>query len=426
MKFNLKLIFLYFIILITLVSGGIILAGNVTNNSNPVSNSYSLSDIYNLIHNNATTTEANHNLYPSTDTNTPTMYSVSELYVDLANLINPASTTVTYLGSTPTSSAVLPIPKDFTPTTATGTVTGFTLDDIYNLITENIRPLDPTHTFAPSSEPTTGTMHTLTEIYEKLAGIPDPFILPETVATGTTYLGVSGTYVSIVTVLRQNLVAYYPLDNDTADYSGNGNDGVASGTPSIVPGEVNGGYSFDGVDDLIEIAEDSVFDFSNGDSFSVSAWFKNNGTPNYMIIMNKHRLGDTNGYMFGLTTGGDGCGSGEFFYTASGYGDYACETETADSNWHLITGTYDGITNTSRVYLDGLLKTDTGQVSGGGTLNNAKSLLIGAAQPYPPYYNGYHGFATGIIDEVSIWNKTLTQTDIDYIYNGGDGRSLIQ
>lgn len=184
-----KFIILCFFVSVIL-AGGIIFAGSLTPDNPPTTTMYSIDDIYNLINNNSTTTEANHNIYPSTDTGTPTMYSISELYVALANLINPALTTVTYLGSTPTSTPVSAITKDFTPTTVTGTVTGFTLDDIYSLITENTRPLTPTHTFAPPSEPA-GTMHTLIEIYTELSTLIDP----ATIATGTTYLAVTGTYV---------------------------------------------------------------------------------------------------------------------------------------------------------------------------------------------------------------------------------------
>ena len=195
--------------------GSIIFAGSINITSAPESTSYTLSDIYNLIHNNSTTTEASHNIYPNTDTGTPTMYSISELYVELSNLIDQtklSSSSVTYLGVTggvdPTE--VSAITKDFDPITQAGTVIGFTLDDIYNLITNNTRPLTPDHPYTPSSEPA-GTQHTLTDIYNKLAGIPDPFILPETIATGTIYLGVTGTYVrppeEIATI---NLNAAFP------------------------------------------------------------------------------------------------------------------------------------------------------------------------------------------------------------------------
>lgn len=181
-----KIIFLS-ICALTLIAGGFLTAGSLTPTNPPVSTSYSLSDIYNLIHN-STTTEANHNLYPS-GTPESSMHSISELYVELANLIDPASTTVTYLGSTPTSTPVDSINKDFDPTTSSGTVTGFTIDDIYNLITNNTRPLTPTHTFSPSEAPT-DTQHTLTEIYNSLSTLIDG----ANVATGTTYLGVVGTY----------------------------------------------------------------------------------------------------------------------------------------------------------------------------------------------------------------------------------------
>ncbi len=237
MKLNLKLISIYFLFVAILVSGGFIIAGTITNDSTPVPTSYSLTDIYNLVHNNATTTEANHNLYPSSNTGIPTMYSISELYVELANLIDPASTTATYLGVTPnvTPDEVTPVTKESTPTSNSGTVTGFTLDDIYELIENNIRPLTPSHTFAPASSPA-DSGPTLTEIYDSLSTL----ITASDVATGTVYLGVTGTYVPTPTY-----TIVYDSQGGTPDFSTTTN--ILSGSTTTPPSEpTRDSYNFGG------------------------------------------------------------------------------------------------------------------------------------------------------------------------------------
>ena len=74
-----------------------------------------------------------------------------------------------------------------TPSGDTSTPTMYTLEDVYQKL--NLNTFTPsTHTVSTTSLPTTGTMHTLTEIWNKI-----PTIVASTVATGTTILGIPGT-----------------------------------------------------------------------------------------------------------------------------------------------------------------------------------------------------------------------------------------
>ena len=188
-----KKLFILCFATLTLSVGGFLIAGTISNNSSPVSAGYTLEDIYNLIQNNPA---ASHTLLPNSSPATPTMHSVSEIYVALANLINPASTTVTYLGVAPGSSITLvsAIAKDFTPTTVPGVVTGFTLQDIANLIT-GTRITTPAHSFSPSSDPSDSASPSLSDIYSSLSTL----ISSSSVATGTVYLGVMGSHIFDIT-----------------------------------------------------------------------------------------------------------------------------------------------------------------------------------------------------------------------------------
>jgi len=74
--------------------------------------------------------------------------------------------------------------------TGTPTATMYTLQDIWQKITDNDNPSLPTegnHIFPPSSNPA-GTMHTLAEIYTEI-----PTLDASKILTGTTYMGVAGT-----------------------------------------------------------------------------------------------------------------------------------------------------------------------------------------------------------------------------------------
>ncbi len=65
--------------------------------------------------------------------------------------------------------------------------TSYTLTDIFNRLTTNTASTEADHNFFPGAEPAS-SFHTLKEIYEAI-----PVILPETVKSGTDYLGISGT-----------------------------------------------------------------------------------------------------------------------------------------------------------------------------------------------------------------------------------------
>jgi hypothetical protein len=137
--------FVPFLISLVLVISIFVTAGTISNNSTPESTGYTLTDIHNLINNISTTTPGNHDFSPNIPTSTTSFLTISQIYLELANLIQAedlASTSVTYLGVTGGEATPEPI-TDISPTfdsnTTPGTATGYTLTDIYNLIHNNTR-----------------------------------------------------------------------------------------------------------------------------------------------------------------------------------------------------------------------------------------------------------------------------------------------
>ncbi|MCB1121967.1 MAG: immunoglobulin domain-containing protein [Verrucomicrobiae bacterium] len=86
-------------------------------------------------------------------------------------------------------------------------------------------------------------------------------------------LGMQGNGMRVGMVLPNlGLVAYYPLDGNTEDTSGNGNDGVLNGPVETEDrfGNPGGAYLFDGVDDFINIGNQVKPPFP----MSLSVWLK--------------------------------------------------------------------------------------------------------------------------------------------------------
>jgi hypothetical protein len=75
--------------------------------------------------------------------------------------------------------------------------------------------------------------------------------------------------------LNYGLVAYYPFNGNANDESGNGNDGTVYGATLTTDrfGSLNSAYSFDGIDDYVNI-DSIVDDLSNTGTGTISLWFK--------------------------------------------------------------------------------------------------------------------------------------------------------
>ena len=87
----------------------------------------------------------------------------------------------------------------------------------------------------------------------------------------------------------------------------------------------------------------------------------------------------------------------------------AAKSALTNFDWNHIAGTFDGATNTIKLYINGsLVDTETGQPSSTSG-NLASNFHIGLS-------NG-STYNTGFVDEVAIWNTALGETAIQEIYN---------
>lgn len=107
---------------------------------------------------------------------------------------------------------------------------------------------------------------------------------------------------------------------------------------------------FDGNDDYVSVPDDPSFSVSE---FSISAWVKINSTDNYGIVSN-YGSGDHYGIRYDADTGkpvphlyyDDGGTSGYGFTILYG------SSNISDGQWHHITGTWNGKTGETAIYVD--------------------------------------------------------------------------
>lgn len=198
-----------------------------------------------------------------------------------------------------------------------------------------------------------------------------------------------------------------------ADSSGNGNNGVLSGGASRVPGVFgSSGLGFDG-SGQVKVADNDVLEPPT--SVTVSAWFRSDGTPGaYRYIVAKGANGCITA-SYGLYSGPNG---GLEFYISQDHGtEYARSPDGGqgvwDGNWHLAVGTYDG--STIRLYVDGV------QVASGTAWPGTLEYLLPDSNDF--YIGNYPGCAdhefVGGIDDVMVWGRALSTSDIRALVSGG-------
>ncbi len=201
--------------------------------------------------------------------------------------------------------------------------------------------------------------------------------------------------------ISEHVVGNWWFEQNASDISGNGNDGTVNGDVENVTGIVGYAYEFDGDGDYITLP---YINLSYGDKITVSAWIKTKDSANSMYIL---RGGWSDSYYWKL------------YYSSADKISWVVRSTTAVKSiggntilnlneWHHFVGTYDG--SYIRVYVDG--KEDATAVALTGNIRdyNRNTLIGGDTDPYGKAYNG-------TIDEVLIFNRSLSSGEISGIYN---------
>jgi len=210
-----------------------------------------------------------------------------------------------------------------------------------------------------------------------------------------------------------NLAGWWPGDDNANDIAG-GDNGSFNG--SYVPGEVRDAFYIPGSGSIyVSVPQSSALEPAQ---VTVDAWVKANGSPgNYKYIVDKggpNNCADPGSYA--LYTGANG---GLEFYVSDGTNVVLSPDAGAgvwDNNWHLVAGTYDG--TQASLYVDGVLVGSTPSSISAiayGLFDN--NLYIGAFSPGCTQNLSF----LGSIDEVEVYSRALSQSEIQSIYAAGSG-----
>ena len=207
------------------------------------------------------------------------------------------------------------------------------------------------------------------------------------------------------------LVAWYPFNGNANDESGNGNNGTVYGATLTTDRFGNSGkaYSFDGVNDYIKCLQAGP---TGNPIFTATFWLKTAQTSYGHIIGYGNDAGS--GTNFRIYLGDNSCAGSMVFDT---YDNALAKTDTHNNSWEFYTIVYDGSignnTSIAKIYKNGSILSNTCF-----SVNNSSTNISNAL---PIVFGRYHGtaqtgFFNGSLDDIAIYNRALTQAEIQALY----------
>ncbi len=220
-------------------------------------------------------------------------------------------------------------------------------------------------------------------------------------------ISISLTGTGDILTLSDGLVAYYPFSGNANDASGNNNNGTVYG--AVLTEDQNGvpqnAYYFDGINDRIEVPYRASL--NSRDAITMSVWIK------YDQIFNKNEgiLGKYYAYQLQFNSTSGCPGIIDRPYTSQKREIYT-PSPLNNGQWYHVVGTNDG--QTMKVYLDGILVNSHDYGSVLEIKSNSNPLIIGRSD-----LSGAR--AKGIIDEVRIYNRVLSPSEVQELTVGVAG-----
>ena len=211
----------------------------------------------------------------------------------------------------------------------------------------------------------------------------------------------------------EGLVSWWDADavsGTTASDIQDGNDGTLMNGATTAPGKVGDAFSFDGLDDYVEIPDSTLLQFTPSTPFSIDGWFSVDAFDEQESESILAKWGSAYGqFGYGLVVNRDR----KLQFSLDPYGvanrkNAIGTTTIAEDTWYHFSATYDENTKLMKLYLNGVLEAST------------VSTVVGTVSDTPLYIGKTvfeYGEFTGLIDEVEIFNRVLSASEIQAIYN---------
>lgn len=211
--------------------------------------------------------------------------------------------------------------------------------------------------------------------------------------------------------VNDGLVAYYTFDGDLNDSSGNGNNG--SGTVEFEDAKFGKGVFLDG-SNYVTVKDNDSLDLT--EDFTFAVWLYKEESDQFNIpILRKGKSDDffKGPYSFFLGSGGKIPGVYLVDENERDWAELYGDGEVIGTqNWTHVAVTKKG--SSVRFYKNGKACGDAEADYVGTLLSNSQNLIIGMDAYNRSYYKG-------IMDELRIYNKALTDAEIKALYESTPG-----
>ena len=275
-------------------------------------------------------------------------------------------------------------------------IANYTIDNSAQAVLDAKVALDG-KTVILTTTPLTAAVHQL-----GVSNVKDKAATPNFTIAGSAY---DFTY----TPLSSDIIAYYSMDDtrvDTLfDATENANDGIFMSTTSVAPGFSGNSLMFNGTDDYVQFAQSPSFDLPGG-LVSVSVWTKLEYLPTEMLL-GTGPLFDSHDDQYVMY---EDKGNKELRFkvtsTAGAARPGIPQADLISGQWINAVGVFNG--TDAMIYLNGVKK---GTLPLTGTVKPGQVAMIGKSA-----ISGTISYFRGSIDNVSIYNKALSQTEVEEIY----------
>ena len=259
-------------------------------------------------------------------------------------------------------------------------------------------------TFNPMSGSTTAGSGTLVTAMIDRSKIHGPVSTTVTVngAFNNANLSVSATYVDNTLVISDGLSCFFNFDgNGIEDYFGNYT-GISAGAVVSTDTPSGEGQSIQLNGSSYVVVQGNIV--PGGNAFSINIWFKTSNADQALVGSDQHSGGVRRSALVFSS-------SANIYYRSygSGWTTNGTVSNYLDNQWHMMTLTYDG--TILMAYVDGSLfetKSESDMKWG----SNVNVSYIGADET-----NSLGSYFTGKLDNFRSYNRALTASEIQTLYN---------
>lgn len=208
--------------------------------------------------------------------------------------------------------------------------------------------------------------------------------------------------------LTDNLVAYYKLDETSGSTSidSTGTNNSTNYNASVnQTGKIDKAYSFNGSSAYLQSSSQS---FTGNANYTITAWIKTDVANTYQVILSngiestkaglKFKINDNN------TIGAD---------LANAAGPSSTST-ISTGTWYFVTLTKSS--DTYQIYINGF-------TNGSSVTITSSNISVAGTQRISKDVSSGTGYFNGLIDEIGIWTRALSSSEIAELYNSGTGLS---